>query len=64
MKVSKLFDIEHSCLYDLSYIYPFTGLSFVLAALVSYFFLGEAVSINRWIGVAVICLGVYLVSIK
>ena len=51
-------------LYDLSYIYPVTSLSFVLAALVSYFFLGEAVPINRWIGVTVICLGVYLVSIK
>ena len=50
--------------FDLSYIYPFVSLSFVLAVIVSVYVLGEDVSWNRWAGVVVIGFGVYLVSIK
>lgn len=50
--------------YDLSYIYPFTSLSFILAVSVSVFFLGETATWNRWLGVMVIGIGVYLVSLK
>lgn len=50
--------------YDLSYIYPFTSLTFILAVVVSIVFLGETVTINRWIGAAVIGAGVYIISLK
>ncbi|CAK0769816.1 undecaprenyl phosphate-alpha-L-ara4N flippase subunit ArnE [Gammaproteobacteria bacterium] len=50
--------------YDLSYIYPVTSLTFVLVLLVSLFFLGEPVSWNRWVGVLMICSGVYVVSLR
>jgi len=50
--------------YDLSYIYPITSLSFVLAAFASFLILGEVVTWNRWVGVVIICFGVYMVSLK
>jgi len=50
--------------FDLSYIYPITSLSFVLGLVVSFMFLGESVSWNRWAGTAVICAGVWIVSLK
>lgn len=50
--------------YDLSYIYPFTSLSFILAVAVSFVFLGETVTVNRWIGAAVIGAGVYITSLR
>jgi len=50
--------------YDLSYIYPFTSLSFVMAIFVSSLLLGETVTWNRWAGAVTIVLGVYLVSLK
>jgi uncharacterized membrane protein len=50
--------------YDLSYIYPITSLSFVLAVFASVLILGEVVTWNRWVGVVIICFGVYMVSMK
>jgi drug/metabolite transporter (DMT)-like permease len=47
---------------DLSFAYPFVSLSYVLVVLFSLFALGESISYIRWIGVFVICLGVFLIS--
>lgn len=47
---------------DLSFAYPFTSLGFVLVVLLSRVFFGEPVGLVRFIGVLVICLGVFLVS--
>jgi drug/metabolite transporter (DMT)-like permease len=47
---------------DLSYAQPLTALSFVFGLVVSRLWLGEQVSWWRWLGVAVIVLGVTLVS--
>lgn len=47
---------------DLSFAYPFLAISYVLIVLASQFFLGENVPFLRWIGVLVICVGVFLVS--
>ena len=47
---------------DLSYAYPALSLGYVLITIVSVIFLGEEVSALRWLGVAVICLGVILIS--
>jgi drug/metabolite transporter (DMT)-like permease len=47
---------------DLSFAYPFLASSYVMVLIASWFFLGESIGIIRWIGVAVICIGVFLVS--
>lgn len=47
---------------DISFAYPFLGLSFVLITAYGYFALGEAVNIWRVVGVALICSGVALVA--
>lgn len=47
---------------DLSVAYPFLALNFVLIALVSRFFLGEAIPVERWIGIACIVVGILFVA--
>lgn len=47
---------------DLSYVLPVTALGYVLTVLVGKLFLAEQVSAGRWAGVALIVLGVFLVS--
>lgn len=48
--------------FELSFLYPFGSLSFVLAALGGYFFFGEMVSVTRWIGIFLILLGVSFIA--
>ena len=47
---------------NLSYAYPFLALNFVLIALLSRFLLNEPIPTIRWIGMAIICVGIVLVS--
>ena len=47
---------------DLSFAYPFLALSYVLVSLSSCLFLGETIPVLRWVGIVVICFGVFLVS--
>lgn len=47
---------------NLSYAYPFLALNFLLIALASRFVLGEPVPLLRWLGVAIICVGVLVVA--
>ncbi|MEJ2008037.1 MAG: EamA family transporter [Acidobacteriota bacterium] len=47
---------------DFSYVSPASAAGYVLVALMGYFFLGEHVPPTRWIGVALICLGVVVVG--
>jgi drug/metabolite transporter (DMT)-like permease len=47
---------------DYSYVQPATSLSYATVALLSYFLLGEVVTTLRWLGIAVICLGVFIVG--
>lgn len=47
---------------ELSYIYPFMALSYVLVALFSLLVFKEDVSTIRWIGIMVVCVGVFLIS--
>jgi drug/metabolite transporter (DMT)-like permease len=44
-----------------SFVYPSTAISYGVGALGGKFFLGERVTAQRWLGVAVICVGVILV---
>jgi uncharacterized membrane protein len=47
---------------DLSYVLPMTSMSYVLTALMGKSLLHEPVSAGRWIGIALIVLGVSLVA--
>ncbi len=47
---------------DYSYVQPATSLSYASVTMLSYLILGEAISPLRWLGVAVICLGVFVVG--
>ena len=47
---------------ELSFVYPFTSLNYVLVSLLSWAILGETVSPVRSLGIAVICLGVFIAS--
>jgi len=47
---------------SLSFLYPFMSISYVLIALFSWFLFKEDVTMIRWAGIIIICLGVFLVS--
>ncbi len=47
---------------DYSYVQPATSLSYATVALLSYFLLGEFVTPLRWLGIAAICFGVFIVG--
>jgi len=47
---------------NLSFAYPFLGLTFVFVAICSKLILKEDISVTRWLGVITISLGVILVS--
>jgi hypothetical protein len=47
---------------DYSYVQPATSLSYAFISILSYLLLGEVISPLRWLGVSVICLGVFLVG--
>ncbi|HVB28537.1 MAG TPA: EamA family transporter [Terriglobia bacterium] len=47
---------------DFSYVSPASAIGYVLVALMGYFFLGEQVPTTRWIGVSLICVGVFVVG--
>jgi len=47
---------------QLSFLYPFMALSYVLVALFSLLLFKENVTALRWVGIVVICVGVFLVS--
>ena len=46
---------------NVSFVVPVTALSYVVGAFGGIFLLGEHVSRRRWLGVALVCLGVTLV---
>ena len=49
--------------FQLSFVFPAaTSLGFVLIAVFSSCLFGEQISLIRWIGIAVLCLGVFLIS--
>ena len=47
---------------ELGHILPFMGLSFALVALLSTFFFKESITYLGWIGIGLICIGVFLIS--
>jgi drug/metabolite transporter (DMT)-like permease len=47
---------------DYSFVLPASSIGYGVVALLGYFMLGEPVSPLRWLGIAVICLGVFVVG--
>lgn len=47
---------------DYSYVQPASAVAYVITALLGCFCLGEPVAPLRWAGIAVICLGVFVVG--
>lgn len=47
---------------DYSYVQPASSIAYGVSALLAHFFLKEAISPIRWLGVIIICLGVFVVS--
>jgi drug/metabolite transporter (DMT)-like permease len=47
---------------DYSFVIPASAVGYAVVALLGHIFLGEAVSPARWVGIALICLGVALVG--
>jgi uncharacterized membrane protein len=47
---------------DISFLWPLTALSFVFATFAAMIFLGETVSLTRWIGVILIVIGAAFIS--
>jgi drug/metabolite transporter (DMT)-like permease len=47
---------------DFSFVQPASSLSYVIVALLGHFFLREYVSPLRWMGIALLCLGVLIVG--
>ena len=47
---------------DYSFVMPVSAVSYGVAALMGHWLLGEIVSPQRWLGVAMICFGVLLVT--
>ncbi len=47
---------------DLSFAYPLLALSYILIPLLSYLILGENIPPLRWVGIAVIFIGVIIVA--
>ena len=47
---------------EVSLAYPLLSIGYVFTAIIGYYFLGENVSLMRVVGIAVICIGVIIVS--
>ena len=48
---------------DLSLVLPATSISFVITTIGAKFLLQERISLNRWVGIVLVCIGVALISL-
>jgi uncharacterized membrane protein len=48
--------------FDVSYLFPFEGVDRIILVLAAWIFLKEKMSVNLWVGVALISAGIVLVS--
>ena len=47
---------------DISFVQPILALTYVVTPILAVFFLGESVPPLRWVGIAVVVVGVYLIA--
>ena len=48
--------------YDLSVVHPLSAASFIFSMVLAWIFLGEAIPLVRWLGVAMIIGGIFFIS--
>jgi len=60
--VSSIFWLAVISRIDLSMAYPLVSVAYIVVAIYSYFVFKEDVSPIRWLGIIIICLGVFLIS--
>jgi len=47
---------------NVSFIYPFGAIAYILVALMAFFFLNESITVMKWVGICVIMLGCVLLN--
>ena len=47
---------------EVTYAYPFLSVGYIVTAIAGYMFLGENMECTRWVGIFIICIGVYLIT--
>lgn len=47
---------------DLSFAYPFTGLSYAVMVIASFFLFGENITLQRFAGMVIVWVGVFIIS--
>jgi multidrug transporter EmrE-like cation transporter len=62
--ISFLIWIKMLALYELSFARPFVGIGYVITALFALFFLGEKISLVRWLGMGLIVAGIAVMSLS
>lgn len=50
--------------YELSFAYPMVGLGYVITTIMAILFLGESVTIFRWMGILFIVTGIFMLNIS
>lgn len=48
--------------FEVSLVYPMVSISYIFTALLAYFAFNEPLTLNKIVGILVICLGVYIVT--
>ena len=49
---------------EVSYAYPLLSVGYIVTAFAGQIFFNEGIGILRWAGIVIICLGVYLITVK
>ncbi|MBU0573763.1 MAG: EamA family transporter [Candidatus Margulisiibacteriota bacterium] len=60
--VSSIFWLVVLSRINISFAYPMVSVAYVIVALFAMIFFKENVTLIRWLGIAVICFGVFLIS--
>ena len=47
---------------DVSYAYPLLSIGYIVTAFAGWHFFNESISLTRWTGIIVICMGVWLIT--
>jgi len=47
---------------EVSYAYPLLSIGYIVTAFAGWLFFQEAIGVTRWTGIAVICIGVWLIT--